>query len=213
RSYWWRERGGLAERWRSERWDSLCFQFPNWSLTLPGQPYDGGDPEGFATRDDVVAFIERSAAAIAAPLRTGVTVLALGTGRDGFRLETSHGALEAESVGVATGTYQEPVIPALGAALPARIVQVHSSAYRNPGRLPPGAVLVVGSGASGCQVVEGLLRAGRRRLRAQCPQAPSPARSAACSAGPPPAPPPPAAIAAVTCSGGWSGWARSIRPS
>ena len=160
------ERGRLAERWRSERWDSLCFQFPNWSLTLPGQPYDGGDPEGFATRDDVVAFIERYAAAIAAPLRTGVTVLALGTGRDGFRLETSHGAREAASVVVATGPYQEPVIPALGAALPARIVQVHSSAYRNPGRLPPGAVLVVGSGASGCQIVEDLLAAGRRVLLA-----------------------------------------------
>jgi len=67
---------------------------------------------------------------------------------------------------VATGPYQEPVIPALGAALPARIVQVHSSAYRNPGRLPPGAVLVVGSGASGCQIVEDLLAAGRRVLLA-----------------------------------------------
>ena len=113
------ERGRLAERWRSERWDSLRFQFPNWSLALPGQPYDGGDPEGFATRDDVVAFIERYAAAIAAPVRTGVDVSALGTGRDGFRLETSHGALEAESVVVATGPYQEPVIPARAPRCPA----------------------------------------------------------------------------------------------
>ena len=166
------ERGRLAERWRSERWDSLCFQFPNWSLALPGQPYDGDDPEGFSTREAVVAFIERYAAAIAAPLRTGVTVLTLGPGpgaargRDGFRLETSQGPLEAGSVVVATGPYQQPAIPAVSAALPARIVQAHSSAYRNPGLLPPGAVLVVGSGASGCQIVEDLLAAGRRVLLA-----------------------------------------------
>jgi len=162
------ERARLAERWRSERWDAFCFQFPNWSLALPGQPYDGADPEGFSTRDEVVAFIERYAAAIAAPLRTGVTVLALRPalrrepGRAGFHLETSHGPMEAANVVVATGPYQHPAIPAGGAALPPRILQVHSSAYRNPGRLPPGAVLVVGSGASGCQIVEDLLAAGRR---------------------------------------------------
>jgi putative flavoprotein involved in K+ transport len=158
------ERNRVAERWRSERWDSLCFQFPNWSLALPGQPYDGEDPEGFASRDEVVAFIERYAAALAAPVRTGVTVTALGAtaGRDGFRLETSHGVIEAASVVVATGPYQTPAIPAVAAALPARVRQVHSSAYRNPGLLPPGAVLVVGSGASGCQIVEDLLAAGRR---------------------------------------------------
>ncbi|HZP35525.1 MAG TPA: NAD(P)-binding domain-containing protein [Methylomirabilota bacterium] len=158
------ERGRVAERWRSERWDSLCFQFPNWSLALPGQPYDGAEPEGFASREQVVAFIERYAAAIAPPIRTGVTVLSLGAARGGagFRLQTTQGVLAADNVVVATGPYQQPVIPAPGAALPARITQVHSSAYRNPALLPAGAVLVVGSGASGCQIVEDLLAAGRR---------------------------------------------------
>ena len=65
------ERGRVAERWRSERWDSLHFQFPNWSLALPGQPYDGPQPDGFSSRDEVVAFIERYCAATAAPVRTG----------------------------------------------------------------------------------------------------------------------------------------------
>src|SRR6266851_2156316 len=124
------ERGRVAERWRSERWDSLHFQFPNWSLALPGQPYDGPQPDGFSTRDEVVAFIERYCAAAAAPVRTGVRV--------------------------------DAIRPAPASALPPRIVQVHSRAYRNPARLPPGAVLVVGSGASGCQIVEDLLAAGRR---------------------------------------------------
>ena len=158
------ERGRVAERWRSERWDSLHFQFPNWSLALPGQPYDGPQPDGFSSRDEVVAFIERYCAATAAPVRTGVRVDAIrpGPGADGFRLETSHGIVVASNVVVATGPYQEPVIPAHAAGLPERIAQVHSSAYRNPAGLAPGAVLVVGSGASGCQIVEDLLAAGRR---------------------------------------------------
>lgn len=157
------ERGRVAERWRSERWDSLCFQFPNWSLALPGQAYDGPHPDGFSSREEVVAFIERYCAATAAPVRAGVRVDAIraAPGADGFRLETSHGVLAASNVVVATGPYQEPVIPSLGGALPSRVAQVHSSAYRNPSRLPPGAVLVVGSGASGCQIVEALLGAGR----------------------------------------------------
>jgi putative flavoprotein involved in K+ transport len=158
------ERGRVAERWRSERWDSLHFQFPNWSLALPGQPYDGPQPDGFSSRDEVVAFIERYCAATAAPVRTGVRVDAIrpAPGSDRFRVETSHGIVVAFNVVVATGPYQEPVIPAHAAGLPARIAQVHSSAYRNPAGLPPGAVLVVGSGASGCQIVEDLLAAGRR---------------------------------------------------
>src|SRR6266404_4553202 len=158
------ERGRVAERWRSERWDSLHFQFPNWSLALPGQPYDGPQPDGFSTRDEVVAFIERYCAAAAAPVRTGVRVDAIrpAPGSDGFRLETAHGIVVASNVVVATGPYQEPVNPAPASALPPRIVQVHSRAYRNPAGLPPGAVLVVGSGASGCQIVEDLLAAGRR---------------------------------------------------
>jgi putative flavoprotein involved in K+ transport len=157
------ERGRVAERWRSERWDSLHFQFPNWSLALPGQPYDGPQPDGFSSRDEVVAFIERYCAATAVPVRTGVRVDAIRpTGPEGFRLETSHGIVVASNVVVATGPYQEPVIPAPAGGLSARIAQVHSSAYRNPASLPPGAVLVVGSGASGCQIVEDLLAAGRR---------------------------------------------------
>ncbi len=79
----------------------------------------------------------------------------------GFRLETTQGDVEAASVVVATGPYQEPILPAVRHALPPTVVQVHASGYRNPAQLPAGAVLVVGSGASGCQIVEDLLAAGR----------------------------------------------------
>ena len=155
------ERGRVAERWRSERWDSLMFQFPNWSLRLPGHEYRGSDPDGFATRDEVIAFIERYRELVDAPVRTGVRVDRVRPMDGGFRLETTEGPIEAVNVVVATGPYQEPVLPAVRHALPTGVVQVHASGYRNPAQLPAGTVLVVGSGASGCQIVEDLLAAGR----------------------------------------------------
>jgi len=157
------ERGRVAERWRSERWDSLTFQFPSWSIELPGHAYRGSDPEGFAPRDEVVRFLDEYRDLIKAPIRTGVTVRAARRkpGSPRLLVETDDGAYEAAHVVAATGPYQEPVRPTAAAALPAEVVQVHSSRYRNPDALPPGAVLVVGSGASGCQIVEDLLGAGR----------------------------------------------------
>jgi putative flavoprotein involved in K+ transport len=157
------ERARVAERWRSERWDSLTFQFPSWSIRLPGQDYRGGDPEGFAPRDEVVRFLDEYRTRIAAPVREGVTVrsVAQKPGAARFLVETDAGAYEAADVVAATGPYQAPALPPTAATLPPDIVQVHSSRYRSPAMLPPGAVLVVGSGASGCQILEDLLDAGR----------------------------------------------------
>lgn len=155
------ERGRVAERWRSERWDSLMFQFPNWSLRLPGHEYRGSEPDGFATRAEVIAFIERYRELVDAPVRTGVRVDRVRAEAGRFRLETSEGPIEAANVVIATGPYQEPLLPTVRHALPPGLFQVHASGYRNPTQLPAGAVLVVGSGASGCQIVEDLLAAGR----------------------------------------------------
>jgi len=157
------ERQRIAERWRSERWDSLTFQFPNWTMQLPGYPYQGTDPEGFAHRDEVVRFIESYASFIQAPVRCGVSVtsLSIEPGSARFQIETDHGCIKAANVVAATGPYQQPAIPSVGGQIHG-ILQVHSSRYRNPEELPSGAVLVVGSGASGCQITEDLLRCGRR---------------------------------------------------
>ena len=151
------ERARIAERWRSERWDSLRFQFPNWAMRLPSFGYTGTEPDVYAPRDDVVRFIEAYAASINAPVRTGVTVRSL---RPGFVLDTSDGPIAARNVVIATGPYQQPAIPDAASGL-GNIVQVTASDYRNPQQIPPGGVLVVGTGASGCQIAEELLRAGR----------------------------------------------------
>jgi putative flavoprotein involved in K+ transport len=157
------ERHRVAERWYSQRWDSLCFQFPNWSLQLPGYGYAGNEPDGFAHRNAVIRFIEDYAHFIEAPIRCGVEVTALehesASGR--FLLRTADALIEASCVVIATGPYQRPSIPYASAALPSDVFQIHASHYREPAQLPPGAILIVGSGSSGCQIAEELRLHGR----------------------------------------------------
>jgi putative flavoprotein involved in K+ transport len=156
------ERGRIAERWRSERWDGLRFQFPNWSVRLPGCPFRHADPDGFATSGEIVEYLDGYATQIGAPIRCGVLVTALrrnGSGED-YLAETSAGSFRAANVVIATGPYQRPVFPELPLA-DCGAFQLHASAYKKPEQLPDGAVLIVGSGASGAQIAEELLRAGR----------------------------------------------------
>jgi putative flavoprotein involved in K+ transport len=63
---------------------------------------------------------------------------------------------------MATGLERLPKIPPSAADLSPGITQLHSSAYRNPESLPPGAVLIVGSAQSGCQIAEELYQNGRQ---------------------------------------------------
>jgi putative flavoprotein involved in K+ transport len=157
------ERHRIAERWRTERWNGLRFQFPNWSVRLPDFRFRHSDPDAFATSREILDFITAYADFVAPPIRCGVNVRALRrrNGAPGFVAETSDGPIEAANVVVATGPYQRPLIPSLLADT-VSIFQVHASRYREPDQLPPGAVLVVGSGASGAQITEELFRAGRR---------------------------------------------------
>jgi putative flavoprotein involved in K+ transport len=156
------ERARVAERWRSERWDGLKFQFPNWSVRLPDFPFPQTEPDAFATSADMVRFIEAFADFAASPIRCGVEVTRLSRrdGASGFIAETADGTIEARNVVVATGPYQRGLMPDL--LRDHTVFQVHAVGYKNPGQLPPGAVLVVGAGASGAQIAEELNRAGRR---------------------------------------------------
>lgn len=155
------ERQRVAERWRSERWDSLTFQTPNWNIHLPGFAFQAADPDAFASRDDVFKFIESYAAFIRAPLRCGVAATALRQTPDSTRLivETQANLFEAKNMVVATGPFH---VPEDHLQVGSAALHLHSSQYRNPQRLPPGAVMVVGSGNSGAQIAEELCSAGRR---------------------------------------------------
>ena len=157
------ERQRVGHSWRSERWDSFCLVTPNWQCRLPDFPYPGPEPDGFMVKDDIVRYVEGVAAVVKPPIREGVAVTRLSRRADGlFALQTSEGAYTAANVVVAVSAYHRPKLPPEAARMPAGVVQVHSSAYRNPEQLPPGAVLVVGTGQSGCQIAEDLHLAGRQ---------------------------------------------------
>jgi putative flavoprotein involved in K+ transport len=157
------EKERAAHAWRAERWDTFCLVTPNWQCQLPGFPYRGSDPQGFMLRDEIVAYLDAFIASFDPPLREGVAVRHLRSdAQHSFMLEATDGAHFADQVVIATGGYQIPIIPRCAERLPDDILQIHSSLYRNPQALPQGAVLVVGSGQSGCQIAEDLHLAGRK---------------------------------------------------
>ncbi|HVR62802.1 MAG TPA: MSMEG_0569 family flavin-dependent oxidoreductase [Polyangia bacterium] len=157
------EKHRVAHEWRERRWDSFCLVTPNWQCRLPGHPYRGPEPTGFMGKDAIVQYVLDYVRSFQPPLFEGVAATALRPiAAGGFLLETTAGSCRAEQIVVATGGYHIPQIPRLAERIPDDILQIHSSAYRRPEALPPGEVLVVGSGQSGCQIAEDLHLAGRR---------------------------------------------------
>jgi putative flavoprotein involved in K+ transport len=157
------ERNRIAERWRSERWDSLVANGPAWHDRFPALEFSDIDPDSFATKHRIVEYFENFAKQIEAPIRCGVNVKSVGKLADGsgFRAETSDGLIEANNVVAATGPFQRPLIPTV-VPQESGILQMHSNAYKNPSQLPQGAVLVVGAGSSGNQIADELLRSGKQ---------------------------------------------------
>ena len=155
------ERGRVAERWRTERWDSLRLLTPNWQTRLPWFTYDGPEPDGFMTMTQVVGFLSQYAQSFAAPVETLTTVLNVTPVPTGFRVCTDRGTWMAETIVIATGHCDVPFVPSAASRLPAHIHQLTPGAYRNPAQLPQGGVLIVGASASGIQLAEEIHQSGR----------------------------------------------------
>lgn len=155
------ERGRVAERWRSERWDSLRLLTPNWMSRLPSWSYRGSDPDGFMSRAEVIDFLDAYAASFAAPVETGVRVLSVLRQGAGYRVVTTRGEWRARCVVLATGACDRPSLPEFAATLDPALVQIDAARYRRPDRLPQGGVLVVGASASGLQLAAELQASGR----------------------------------------------------
>lgn len=156
-------RDTLGGGWQ-DRWDAFVLVGPNWTTGLPGFPYDDGDPDGFMARDAVAARMRRYAEVIGAPVHASTEVRRLsinGAGARRFHLETSQGPIEADAVIAATGAFHRPKVPPAAAGFPARITQIHAHHYRNERQLPPGGILIVGSGQTGVQIAEELRDEGR----------------------------------------------------
>ncbi|KQR98615.1 FAD-dependent oxidoreductase [Williamsia sp. Leaf354] len=153
-------------QWADTRWDNFTLVTPNWHCRLPGYAYDGTDPDGFMTRDEVVDWLAGWLETFAPPLITHTRVTRLAHGADGgFELTLESAGeittLSCDEVVIATGGYPIPVVPPFAGSIDPAVHQMHSEEYRNAGELPPGAVLVVGSGQSGAQIAEDLHLEGR----------------------------------------------------
>lgn len=156
------ERGEVANAWRHERWDSLRLLTPNWQCRLPGLAYDGNDPDGYLTMPEVIAFMDRYARFIDAPVHTGTRVTSVSRQERGYRVATNQGLWWCDALVMATGAFNRPVIPACSSEAPASVLQYSTREYRNPAQLPPGGVLVVGGSATGLQLARELQQSGRQ---------------------------------------------------
>ncbi|MFC5140608.1 flavin-containing monooxygenase [Actinomycetospora rhizophila] len=157
------ERGEVANSWRTERWDSLRLLTPTWHVTLPGaDAVAGADPDGFLTVPELVAHLDRYAAAVDAPVHTGTTVTRVAATEAGYEVTTDRGTWTCASVVLAGGANNVAALPAAAHGVPDDVVSISTARYRSPADVPEGGVLVVGASASGVQLADELARSGRR---------------------------------------------------
>jgi putative flavoprotein involved in K+ transport len=167
--------GEIASAWR-ERWDSLTLFTPRRYSALPAMPFPG-DPDGYPTRDEVVAYLERYTETFDLPVELSSEAKKLERGDDGhFRLELDGRTITADQVVVATGPFQAPYVPKLAERLEPDVFQTHAVGYRRPQDVPPGTVLVVGGGNTGFQLAKELSATHKVTLSIGSRQKPLPQR-------------------------------------
>ncbi len=155
------EKDDVGASWRHQRWDSFCLVTPNWTVRLPGQDYDGPDPNGFMSGQGYIDFLVRYANEFKLPLRRSIEATRASPTDAGWEIETTEGPISCRALIVATSNYQTPALPPFASGLNSSVLSLSAAEYRSPAQLPPGRVLVVGSAQSGGQIVEDLQIAGR----------------------------------------------------
>ena len=155
------ERGRVAERWRTARWDSLRLITPNWMSRLPGWSYSGTDPDGYMAAPELASYLQEYASSFAAPVHEGTTVERVEACADGLRVVTGQRTWLACNVVVAAGTENLANVPPVAGGIDPRVHQLTASRYQGPHQIPDGGVLVVGASASGAQIADELRRSGR----------------------------------------------------
>lgn len=148
--------------WRENRWDSFCLVTPNWQCRLPSFPYPGDDPNGFMLKDEIVEYLDGFAESFDPPILENVEVLKVAKEVEGYDVQTSDGHWHCSQVVIATGGYDAPIVPPYADKLDTSVMQMHSKDYRRPSQIPEGASLIVGTGQSGVQIMEDLVRDGRK---------------------------------------------------
>lgn len=155
------ERDEVASSWVTQRWDSFTLLTPNWQTRLPGQGYDGQDPDGFMRGEEIASFLRGYASTIEAPVHEQTTVISVRPSPGRYEVVTDQGAWDCRAVVLASGASNRPSTPSFASAVPDGIVSVNPLEYRSPEELPQGGVLVVGAAATGIQLAEEIHASGR----------------------------------------------------
>jgi len=156
------ERHKKFHSWRVNRWDTFCLVTPNWQCRLPNFPYAGNDPHGFMVKEEITDYLDAFAETFDPPIVENCEVMNI-TKRPGggYLVDSSRGNYSTDQVVIATGGYDNPIVPSFAGNLDSSIMQMHSVDYRRPDQMPEGATLVVGTGQSGVQLMEDMHLEGR----------------------------------------------------
>jgi len=163
-----------AAAWR-KRWESLKLFTPARYDALPGLAFPA-DPDRYPGRDEVAAYLTDYARRFDLPVELDSRVRAIRKTDTTYLVELDDRTYEADQVVVATGPFQEPLVPAIAERLDSDVVQLHSSAYRTPESIREGPVLVVGGGNTGFQIAEELSASREVHLSIGSRQTPLPQR-------------------------------------
>ncbi len=160
------ERGGVANSWRKERWDSLRLLTPNWQSRLPGFAYDGDDPDGYMSMSEVVGYLQRYADHVRAPVQAATRVTKVSQADNGYAVTTDRQAFRCRALVIASGACNIATVPSLAAGLPRSMTSITPMDYRNPAALPDGGVMIVGASATGVQLAGEIAASSRRVILA-----------------------------------------------
>ncbi|MGH2774822.1 MAG: flavin-containing monooxygenase, partial [Actinomycetota bacterium] len=152
----------IGASWKAH-YDRLHLHTVRWLSHLPGRriPRSNGK---WVARDDVVRYLKSYAELQGLRVRLCVTVESVRRGDSGWRVDTSDGVVLADSVVIATGFNNEPVIPEWPGVAGFTGEFMHSSLYRNGRSYADKDVLVVGAGNSGAEIVVDLVESGARKV-------------------------------------------------
>ena len=156
------ERGEVANTWINERWDNFYLVNPNWAIKIPEfgfgtSQFPSKNPDDFLSKNQTIELIKSYSKFIGSKIFENESVNIIEKHKNKYRLDTSKRMIIADNVVLSTGAFGNYKVPKISSNINQKIFQIHSSEYKNFNQLPPGGVMVVGSGQSGAQIAEDLL--------------------------------------------------------
>lgn len=148
-----------------KRWQDFTMNTPNWMNTLPGtdpSKFPGNDQEGFASKTEIIEYLEHCLKEINPPIITNTKVHKVAQLNENiWEVYTHDTVYQTQNVAICTGWMRLPKLPKEADSVPHSVPQLHSSEYQHPEQIKTDSVLLVGSGSSGMNICRLLCESGR----------------------------------------------------